>query len=237
MSEIILENEQSSEIVFEFPLLPQFDFLVDPQGASLYQKWLELGNEGDQEAFLNWIRTSDKLKVDKVDGKSLISDIEIERISKLFNVDISTKVDKVDAKSLILDTEIERLKSVTNQTIPTSLPASDVYEWAKQGTFLTNIIIDTETTLTATGNVVISAENKSDKNYNITLPNIESARGFTYSFTFNNPNDSSYLVGIKSANNEKIQSDTLPNDVYLLELNEEFVTLISDGTRWVVIAE
>ncbi len=44
------------EIVFEFPTVPQFDFLVDLQGASLYQKWLELGNTGDHADFLDWLR-------------------------------------------------------------------------------------------------------------------------------------------------------------------------------------
>ena len=64
-------------------------------------------------------------KVDKVDGKSLISDTEIERLAGVKNyddtcvkTDISTlntnKVDKVDGKSLISDSEITRLASVDN---------------------------------------------------------------------------------------------------------------------------
>ena len=64
-------------------------------------------------------------KVDKVEGKSLISDTEIERLAGVKNyddtgvkTDISTlntnKVDKVDGKSLISDSEITRLASVDN---------------------------------------------------------------------------------------------------------------------------
>lgn len=45
-----------SEIIFEFPEVPQFNFLIDLQGASLYQKWLELGNDGDYADFLDWLR-------------------------------------------------------------------------------------------------------------------------------------------------------------------------------------
>lgn len=48
---------QCPEIVFEFPEVPEFNFLVDLQGESLYQKWLELGlGEGTHEDFLNWLR-------------------------------------------------------------------------------------------------------------------------------------------------------------------------------------
>jgi len=46
----------TNEITFEFPEIPQFDFFVDLQGASLYQKWLELGNEGTHLDFLNWLK-------------------------------------------------------------------------------------------------------------------------------------------------------------------------------------
>jgi len=45
-----------SEIIFEFPSTPQFNFLIDLQGASLYQKWLELGNNGDYSDFLAWLK-------------------------------------------------------------------------------------------------------------------------------------------------------------------------------------
>lgn len=48
MSEIILENQQP----------PQIDFLIDLNGESLYQKWLQLGNEGDHAAFLEWLKGS-----------------------------------------------------------------------------------------------------------------------------------------------------------------------------------
>ena len=50
------------EIIFEFPEVPQINFLIDLQGQSLYQKWLELGlGTGDYAAFLEWL----KVKGDK----------------------------------------------------------------------------------------------------------------------------------------------------------------------------
>lgn len=45
-----------SEIILEFPDTPQFEFLTDWQGESLYQKWLGLGNVGDYAAFLEWLK-------------------------------------------------------------------------------------------------------------------------------------------------------------------------------------
>ena len=60
-------------------------------------------------------------KVDKEEGKSLISDEEIERLANVDNYDdtevresIDTKVDKEEGKSLISDSEIERLANVDN---------------------------------------------------------------------------------------------------------------------------
>lgn len=60
-------------------------------------------------------------KVDKVSGKSLISDTEITRLASVKNYDdsavrtlISGKVDKVTGKSLVSDTEIARLAQVSN---------------------------------------------------------------------------------------------------------------------------
>lgn len=55
--------------------------------------------------------------MDKVTGKSLILDSEIQRLSSVTNQDISGKVDKVANKSLISNTEIDRLANVTNQTV------------------------------------------------------------------------------------------------------------------------
>lgn len=43
-------------VVLEFPEAPQFEFLIDLQGQSLYQKWLELGNVGTESDFLNWLK-------------------------------------------------------------------------------------------------------------------------------------------------------------------------------------
>jgi len=51
-------------------------------------------------------------KVDKVEGKSLILDSEITRLTSVYNVDITGKVDKVDGKSLVLDTEIAKIHSL-----------------------------------------------------------------------------------------------------------------------------
>lgn len=66
-------------------------------------------------------------KVDKVTGKSLISDAEITRLSTLSNFDnsgnvtaLNNKVDKVAGKSLISDTEITRLATLANYTHPTN---------------------------------------------------------------------------------------------------------------------
>ena len=79
-------------------------------------------------------KTELSTKVDKEEGKSLISDTEIERLSTLKNYDdsfirsslidiatdcatkteLSTKVDKVEGKSLISDTEITRLLTLKN---------------------------------------------------------------------------------------------------------------------------
>ncbi|MDD2820746.1 MAG: hypothetical protein PHW29_05735 [Flavobacterium sp.] len=63
-------------------------------------------------------------KVDKVTGKSLISDAEIVRLSTISNFDnsgnvtaLNNKVDKVSGKSLISDAEITRLASVSNVDI------------------------------------------------------------------------------------------------------------------------
>lgn len=70
-------------------------------------------------------------KVDKVTGKSLISDAEITRLSTVTNFDnsanttaLSNKVDKVTGKSLISDTEITRLATLANYTHPTNHPPS-----------------------------------------------------------------------------------------------------------------
>ena len=50
------------EIIFEFPEVPQINFLIDLRGESLYQKWLQLGlGTGDYTAFLEWL----KVKGDK----------------------------------------------------------------------------------------------------------------------------------------------------------------------------
>lgn len=100
----------------------------------------------------------------KEEGKSLVSDEEIERLSKVDNYDdteireeIDKKVDKEDGKSLIADSEIERLATLKNYddteireelenkanknhshvveditNFPSSMPASDVYPWAKE---------------------------------------------------------------------------------------------------------
>ena len=43
-------------VVLEFPEAPQFEFLIDLQGQSLYQKWLQLGNVGTESDFLNWLK-------------------------------------------------------------------------------------------------------------------------------------------------------------------------------------
>jgi hypothetical protein len=46
-----------NEIIFEFPEVPQINFLIDLQGESLYQKWLELElGTGTHEDFLNWLK-------------------------------------------------------------------------------------------------------------------------------------------------------------------------------------
>lgn len=45
------------EIIFEFPEVPQINFLIDLRGESLYQKWLQLGlGTGDYTAFLEWLK-------------------------------------------------------------------------------------------------------------------------------------------------------------------------------------
>ena len=60
-------------------------------------------------------------KVDKVEGKSLIDDAEIVRLSGVNNYNdteikqiLNNKVDKIDGKSLIDDTEIVRLSGINN---------------------------------------------------------------------------------------------------------------------------
>lgn len=67
-------------------------------------------------------------KVDKVEGKSLVEDAEIQRLSTLENYNdlqikqdisniksnLNTKVDKVEGKSLVEDTEIQRLSTLEN---------------------------------------------------------------------------------------------------------------------------
>ena len=86
----------------------------------------QLTGEGNLSNYATKIELS--TKVDKVVGKSLISDTEIERLLTLENYDdssirsslnnitteLSTKVDKVEGKSLISDTEIERLSTLVN---------------------------------------------------------------------------------------------------------------------------
>ena len=86
------------------------------------------GGEGNVD--LTGFATKDDLssKVDKVTGKSLVDNAEINRLSSLTNdytdlinkpqipsqSEIDNKVDKVDGKELIATTEINRLKNVTN---------------------------------------------------------------------------------------------------------------------------
>ena len=90
------------------------------------------GNSVDLSGYAT--KTELSTKVDKVSGKSLILDTEIERLSTLVNYDdssirssltdittnyatkteLSTKVDKEEGKSLISDTEIERLSTLKN---------------------------------------------------------------------------------------------------------------------------
>jgi hypothetical protein len=61
-----------SEIIFEFPEAPQINFMTDLQGESLYQKWLELGNVGDHEAFLEWLREPAAEAADYLEAAELI---------------------------------------------------------------------------------------------------------------------------------------------------------------------
>ena len=105
--------------------------------------------------------------VQKVTGKSLILDTEIIRLAGVSNVDISNKVDKVVGRSLILDTEITRLLNTlsgTNtgdQIIPTTLPASDVYAWAK--TAIKPTYNSTEVGLGNLPNIAFSGSNTGDQ--------------------------------------------------------------------------
>lgn len=76
-------------------------------------------------ATISYVDSQDALKVDKVTGKSLISDSEITRLSTVTNFDnsgnvtaLANKVDKVTGKSLVLDTEITRLGTMaTNANV------------------------------------------------------------------------------------------------------------------------
>lgn len=85
-------------------------------------------------------------KVDKVTGKSLVSDTEIAKIHspESDNQDISGKVDKVTNYSLVANTEIAKIHAansdnqdlsglITDQDsrLTDARPASDIYTWAK----------------------------------------------------------------------------------------------------------
>jgi len=88
------------------------------------QNSLAIDGTGVKFPTVDAINSGLALKVDKVTGKSLISDTEITRLAGVSNVDISGKVDKVTGKSLILDTEITRLATLANYTHPANHPPS-----------------------------------------------------------------------------------------------------------------
>ena len=79
----------------------------------------------NQTSYASEVESKISSKVDKVEGKSLISDSEIARLLTLANYDdtyvrtkvndmLLNKVDKVEGKSLISDSEITRLLTLAN---------------------------------------------------------------------------------------------------------------------------
>lgn len=79
-----------------------------------------LGGEVDLTSYAKKTELADK--VDKVSGKSLVEDTEIERLATLNNYDdteirtsLSNKVDKVSGKSLVEDSVIEATKVLINE--------------------------------------------------------------------------------------------------------------------------
>ena len=116
-------TEKVSEIVSDAPedfdtLKEMSDWIATHEGSAAEMNSAIQDNVAD----ISNLQTS---KVDKVSGKSLISDSEIERLSSVNNYDDTSikadisnlqtsKVDKVSGKSLISDSEIERLSSVNN---------------------------------------------------------------------------------------------------------------------------
>jgi hypothetical protein len=57
MSEIIFEYSENNSIeIQDSTVVPEFDFLFDLQGASIFNKWIELGNVGDYTDFLEWLK-------------------------------------------------------------------------------------------------------------------------------------------------------------------------------------
>lgn len=56
MNDVILEPYNSPQILLESSENPQIDFIFDLRGESLYQTWLQIGNIGDRQAFINWLR-------------------------------------------------------------------------------------------------------------------------------------------------------------------------------------
>lgn len=78
-----------------------------------------LGGEVDLTSYAKKTELADK--VDKVSGKSLVEDTEIERLATLNNYNdteikasLNNKVDKVEGKSLVEDSAIEKLTTLNN---------------------------------------------------------------------------------------------------------------------------
>lgn len=104
---------------------PQGDLVV-PVNNNVHLKYLSNGEFGGLGYFtlvgIDYKNKADKTyvnealdtKVDKVAGKSLISDAEITRLSTVTNQDISGKVDKVAGERLINSAEITKLAGLSN---------------------------------------------------------------------------------------------------------------------------
>ena len=90
----------NNEIILQPAEAQKIDFLSDYRGLSLYSAWLSVGNVGTIQDFIDYLGGG---------GGGDVTKVYVDQQDAL-------KVDKVAGKSLILDTEIQRLATVTNQT-------------------------------------------------------------------------------------------------------------------------
>lgn len=145
------------EIIFEFPEVPQFNFLIDLRGESLYQKWLQLGlGTGDYTAFLEWLKVKGDKGASAYDAAVQLGFVgtQAEWIASLKG-EKGEKGDKGDAGTTLHANLTDKNSEATFQHVDISVTKEDLDEADKVALYdsvtgkvvLSNALNDIETIL------------------------------------------------------------------------------------------